>query len=196
MTETKPALKAVETPQPVVPADNDLAPPQEATLAEKVSAAQARIAERTAPARAKAMEQTKAAAGDAKKFVKEHPLIAVSGTVAIGALIALSLPGKPGRKVRGSVMSAGGLLAELAATYGGQMMALAQNAAEGSRDKLGEWGERVAETGGHIAHEFAERGEGTVLTARQIAEKAAMAARHASEDAGHRTRTLTSRFRR
>lgn len=193
MTNTQPA--PVETPQAIVPAANDLAPPQEASLAEKISAAQARIAERTAPARAKAVEQSKVAARNARDFVHEHPLIAISGAVAIGAIIALSLPGKQGRKIRGSVMSTGGLLAELAATYGTQMLAMAESAAAGSREKLGEFGDRVAETGGVLAHELSEKSAGTRLTARHIGEKAVLAARHAGEDAGFKTRSLVAKLR-
>lgn len=196
MTEPKAVPTPIETPQAVVPAANDLDPPREPTLAEKVSAAQARIAERTAPARAKAAEKSKAAAVSAKEFVKEHPLIAVSGAIAAGALIALALPGKPGRKVRGSVMSAGGLLAELAATYGTQMLAMAESAAETSREKLGEIGESFAESSEALAHELAEKSEGAVLSARHIGEKAALVARQASEDAGFKTRTIASRLRR
>lgn len=183
-------------PQAIVPPANDLDAPREATLAEKISAAQARIAERTAPARAKAAEKSKAAATDAKEFVKAHPVIAVSGAVAVGALIALALPGKPGRKVRGSVLSAGGLLAELAATYGSQFLAMAEDAAEASKETLEELGENIAETSGAIAGTIGMKSEGAMLSARHIGEKAALAARQASEDAGFKGRSIITRLKR
>ena len=196
MIDTTTAPQPDEKTNAVVPPANDLSPPQDPTLAEKLSAAQARIAERTAPARAKAAEQSRAAADSAKEFVKDHPFVAIGGAVAVGALIALSLPGRPGRKVRGSVMTAGGLLAELASTYGHQILALAENAAEESREKLGEFGDTVADASNNLAHGLADRGEGTLLTARHLGDKAALAASHASEDAGFKTRSMISRIRR
>lgn len=196
----EPAATTATTPatpiEPVGVPSNDIEPPREPTLAEKVSAAQARLAERTAPARAKAAESTKKAARSASDFVKEHPVLAISGAVVAGAAIALALPGKPGRKMRGAVLSTGGLLAELASTYGAQMLAMAEDAAETSKEKLGEIGESFAESSSALASSLSEKGEGTLLSARHISEKAALAARQASEDAAFKTSSIASRLRK
>ena len=190
------APHADEKPETVMPPTTSTEQPHDQTLSEKVSAAQARISERTAPARAKAAEQSRAAADSAKEFVKDHPFVAISGAVAIGALIALSLPGRPGRKVRGSVVTAGGVLAELAAKYGHEIMAIASHAAEESREKLEELGESVSETGRGLANDLAARGESGYHAARHAGERAALSARQASEDAGLKTRSMMSRLRR
>jgi ElaB/YqjD/DUF883 family membrane-anchored ribosome-binding protein len=195
MIDTATTPKPNATPQAVVPPSDNLESPRDPTLSEKVSAAQARISERTAPARAKAAEQSRAAADSAKEFVKEHPFVAMTGAVAIGALIALSLPGRPGRKVRGSVVTAGGVLAELAAKYGHEIMDIASNAAEESREKLGEIGESVSETSRDLANNLALRGESGYLSARHVGERAALSARQASEDAGLKSRSVMSRLR-
>lgn len=196
MNDPTTAPKPDEKPQAVVPPSQNLDSQRDPTLGEKVSAAQARISERTAPARAKAAEQSRAAADSAKEFVKDHPFVAISGAVAIGALIALSLPGRPGRKVRGSVVTAGGVLAELAAKYGHEIMAIAGSAAEESREKLEELGDSVAETSRSLANDLAARGESGYLSARHLGERATLSARQASEDAGYKSRSMMSRLRR
>lgn len=166
------------------------------SLADRVSAAQHRIAERTAPARARAMDATRSAAGSTKDFVTRHPFVAVSGAIVAGAVIALALPGRPGRKVRGSVLSAGGLLAELASTYGSQMMAMAEDAAKASRDRLEDIGEGLANTGDNVSSRIANASEGVLLSARHAGEKALVSARHLGEDSSFATRSLMSRLRR
>ncbi len=195
MNDTTTAPHADEKPKAVMPPNTSVEQPHDPTLSEKVSAAQARVAERTAPARAKAADQSRAAADSAKEFVKDHPFVAISGAVAIGALIALSLPGRPGRKVRGSVVTAGGVLAELAAKYGHEIMAIASHAADESREKLEELGDSVSETGRGLAHDLAARGESGYLSARHAGERAALSARQASEDAGFKSRSMMSRLR-
>lgn len=196
MNDTTTAPHADEKPQAVMPPNTGAEQPHNVTLSEKVSAAQARISERTAPARARAAEQSRAAADSAKEFVKEHPLVAISGAVAIGALIALSLPGRPGRKMRGSVVTAGGVLAELAGKYGHEIMAIASHAAEESREKLEELGESVSDTSRSLANDLVARTESGSLAARHAGERAALSARQASEDAGFRSRSMMSRLRR
>ncbi len=196
MNETTTIPPADEQPQAVVSPSTSMEPPRDPTLSEKVSAAQARISERTAPARAKAAEQSRAAADSAKEFVKDHPFVAITGAVAVGALIALSLPGRPGRKVRGSVMTAGGLLAELATKYGHEIAAIAGNAVDESREKLEDIGESVSETSRSLSNDLALRGESGYLSARHIGERAALSARQASEDAGFKSRSMISRLRR
>ncbi|MBB3990661.1 hypothetical protein [Croceicoccus naphthovorans] len=147
--------------------------PEPQTLSERVSAAQARLAERTAPARAKASEQAKAAAGGAKAFVKEHPVIAISGAIAAGVAIAYALPGKPSRKLRKSTLALGGLVAELAATYGSKMMTMAEEAAEASQEKLGEIGESFAAASGNLADSASDTGVSVLNSVKRAGQATA-----------------------
>jgi len=163
--DTPAHLHAVETTAP-----NPAAEPQ--TLAERVMAAQQRLAERTAPARASAGKQATAAAGAAKKFVTDHPVLAVTGAVVAGAAIAFALPGRSGKKLRGGAMAVGGLVAELAATYGTRMLAMAEEAAEASQEKLGEIGESFAAAGENIADNATATGATVVESVRNAGEAA------------------------
>lgn len=150
--ETTPAIPLAQANETTNPE------PQPQSLSERVMAAQERLAERTAPARAKAGKQARAAAGSAKQFVTEHPALAIGGALAAGVAIAFALPGKPGRKLRGSTIALGGLIAELAATYGSRMLAMAEEAAQTSQEKLGEIGESFAATGETIAESASDTG--------------------------------------
>ena len=155
------------------------------TLSERISAAQTRIAESTAPAREEAMERAKAAGSSLKEFAEEHPFLTVAGGLAIGAAIALALPGRPGRKVRGSVLAAGGLLGELASTYGSKMLEFAEDAAQVSQEKLGEIGESFAETGSALGDTIAD-----------AAYDARLGIEGAGDSVARRSRSLAARIRR
>ncbi len=147
--------------------------PETQSLSDRVSAAQKRIAERTAPARAKAAEQTKAAASSTKQFVKDHPVIAIGGALAAGIAIAYALPGKPSRKLRSSTLALGGLVAELAATYGARMLSMAEDAAEASQEKLGEIGESFAAASESLADTAAETGTSVLSSIKHMGEATA-----------------------
>lgn len=144
-----------------------------ASIADRVKSAQARIAESTAPARAKAAEQARTAADNVTQFVKDHPVLAVTGAVVAGAAIAFALPGKPGRKMRGGAVALGGLVAELAATYGSRMLSMAEEAAQASQEKLGEIGESFAAAGGSIAQSASETGSSVLDSVRRAGEATA-----------------------
>lgn len=151
------------------------------TLQERVAAAQHRIAEGSAPAREKARDITT----QAKDFVVAHPMLSVAGGLAAGAAVALMLPGRPGRRVRGRVLGLGGLLGELAATYGSRMLEMAEDAAHVSQEKLEEIGESFTETGERVARLAVDASEGAANTVA-----------HASEAARRQTQALAARIRR
>ena len=157
--------------QPANDSANPEATPQ--TLAERVMAAQARIAERTGPARAKAGAQAKAAAGGARRFVTEHPALAISGALAVGAAIAFALPGRSGRRLRGGAMALGGLVAELAGTYGTKMLEMADEARQTGREKLDEIGENFAAAGETIVDSGAAAGSTVLENVKRAGESAA-----------------------
>lgn len=146
---------------------------ESASIADRVKSAQARIAEKTAPARAKAADQTRTAADNVTQFVKDHPVLAITGAVVAGAAIAFALPGKPGRKMRGGAIALGGLIAELAATYGSRMLSLAEGAAQASQEKLGAIGESFAAAGENIAHSASETGSSVLESVRRAGEATA-----------------------
>lgn len=160
---------------PAVPmsadADNPDAKPE--TLSERIMAAQERIARTTAPARAKASDQAKAAAGSARRFVTDHPVLAVTGALAVGAAIAFALPGRPGRKMRGGAVALGGLVAELAATYGTKMLSMAEEAAQASQEKLDEIGDTFASASETIADTAAETGSTVLESVKKASEATA-----------------------
>lgn len=152
--------------------------PAEPTLAERVKAAQTRIADQAGPALDKAGDQLRDATDGAVRFVKEHPLLAISGAIVAGAAIAFALPGKPGRKMRGGAVALGGLAAELAATYGSRMLSMADEAAHASREKL-------SEIGGTFADAASDTGSALADTARRASDAAAAQA-HAVASKLHR----------
>jgi len=160
---------------PAVPLALDTARPEPETqsIADRVKAAQVRIAERTAPARAKASEKTKEYSDTATKFVKEHPALAITGAVVAGAAIAFALPGRPGRKLRGGALAVGGLIAEVAATYGAKMLTMAEDAATTSQEKLDEIGESFAAASGSLADSAAEAGTSILGSVRHAGEATA-----------------------
>ncbi|MBS7670990.1 hypothetical protein [Croceicoccus gelatinilyticus] len=172
MTDTDPTPA---NDSPAIPLNIDASNPEPETqsLSDRVAAAQKRIAERTAPARAKAAEQTKAAAGTAKQFVKDHPAIAIGGAIAAGVAIAYALPGKPSRKLRSGTLALGGLVAELAATYGARMLSMAEDAAEASQEKLGEIGESFASAGESFADSAADAGTSVLASVKRAGEATA-----------------------
>ncbi|RVQ69208.1 hypothetical protein EKN06_03135 [Croceicoccus ponticola] len=159
---------------PAIPLNLTTQPELEAqTLGDRIKAAQSRIAEQTGPTLAKAEEQARAAAGTAKQFVKDHPALAITGAIVAGAAIAFALPGKPGRKLRGSTMALGGLVAELAATYGSRMLSMAEEAAHTSQEKLGEIGESFAAAGGNIADSATGTGASILKSVKRAGEATA-----------------------
>lgn len=141
-------------------------PTTEPTLADRVKAAQTRIADQAGPALDKAGDRLRDATDGAVRFVKDHPILAVTGAIVAGAAIAFALPGKPGRKMRGGAVALGGLAAELAATYGSRMLAMADDAAHASREKL-------SEIGGSFADVAADAGSAVADTARRASDAAA-----------------------
>lgn len=147
----------------------------EPTLADRVKAAQTRIADQAGPALDKAGEQLRDATDGAVRFVKDHPIIAVTGAIVAGAAIAFALPGKPGRKMRGGAVALGGLAAELAATYGSRMLSMADDAAHASREKLSEIGDAFADaasdTGSVVADTVRRASEATASQAHSVAGK-------------------------
>src|SRR5690349_6374852 len=70
-------------------------------------------------------DKARDAGSSATSFVKEHPITTVVGGLALGVLVASIVPG-PGRKLRkkATARSAAlaGALADLALTYGTQML--------------------------------------------------------------------------
>ncbi|WP_239805946.1 hypothetical protein [Croceicoccus hydrothermalis] len=167
-------------------------PETKPTLSDRVSAAQDRIAESTAPARSRAGD----AAVATKDFVSEHPFIAVAGALAVGAIIAVSLPGRPGRKVRGSVMAAGGTIAELAATYGAQLLEMAEDASNASQEKLEEIGDSIAEATSALTGSARIAGESAIDSASRAGERTADTLERAAHSTMREGRTLVSRLRR
>lgn len=145
----------------------------EPTLADRVKAAQDRLSARAAPVMDKVEEKTLEYADATVAFVKKHPLLAVSGALAAGAVIAFALPGKPGRKMRGGAVALGGLVAELAATYGTRMLNMTREAAEASQEKLGEIGESFAAAGSALADTASDAGASLVDSVRRMGEATA-----------------------
>lgn len=149
--------------------------PTDPTLAERVKAAQTRIADQAGPALDKAGDQLRDATDGAVRFVKEHPILAVTGAIVAGAAIAFALPGKPGRKMRGGAVALGGMAAELAATYGSRMLSMADEAAQVSREKLGEIGgsfaDAAADTGSAVADTARRAGDAAAAQAHAVASK-------------------------
>ncbi|MGX7952538.1 hypothetical protein ACWPM1_08220 [Tsuneonella sp. HG249] len=88
------------------------------------------------------------AGSSATSFVKEHPITTVVGGLALGVLIASVVPG-PGRRLRkkASARSAvlAGALADLAITYGSQLLEGAEKAASTGRDRLGDLGSSIGD---------------------------------------------------
>lgn len=146
---------------------------QEPTLADRLKEAQTRLAARAVPVKNKVEEKSLEYADATITFVKKHPILAVSGAVAAGALIAFALPGKPGRKMRGGAVALGGLVAELAATYGSRMLTMATEAAEASQEKLGEIGESFAAAGSGIAGSASDTGATILESVKRAGEATA-----------------------
>jgi len=147
--------------------------PAEPTLTERVKAAQDRLAARAGPVKDKVEEKAAEYAEATVEFVKKHPLLSISGAVAAGALIAFALPGKPGRKMRGGAVALGGMVAELAATYGARMLNMTREAAEASQEKLGEIGESFAATGSGLADRAGDAGASLADSVRRVGEATA-----------------------
>lgn len=172
MTDIEPT-PANDTPAVPLAIDATRPEPETQSIADRVKAAQVRIAERTAPARAKASEKTREYTDTATRFVKEHPGIAITGAIVAGAAIAFALPGKPGRKLRGGAMALGGLVAELAATYGAKMLSMAEEAAQTSQDKLSEIGESFASASSDLADSAADTGVSLLDSVKSAGEATA-----------------------
>lgn len=87
------------------------------------------------------------AGSSATSFVKEHPITTVVGGLAIGVLIASFLPG--GRKVRKKASAKSAMLAtalaDLALTYGTQLLETSGKAAREGQERLGDLGETIAD---------------------------------------------------
>lgn len=123
----------------------------------------------------------------ATSFVKEHPITTVVGGLALGVLIASFVPG-PGKRLRNkaSARSAvlAGALADLAVTYGSQLLEGAEKAASTGRERLGDLGGALgdaarttgreagsaAETAGDTARDF---GKAAVRTLRDLRSRMA-----------------------
>lgn len=126
------------------------------------------------------------AGSSATSFVKEHPITTVVGGLALGVLVASFLPG--GRKVRkqASAKSAAlaAALADLALTYGTQLLDSTEKAASAGRDRLSDLGGAIgdvarttgreagsaAETAGDTARDF---GKAAVRTLRDLRSRMA-----------------------
>ncbi len=147
--------------------------PSEPSLSDRVKSAQDRLAARAGPVMDKVEEKTLEYADATVTFVKKHPLLAISGAVAAGAVIAFALPGKPGRKMRGGAVAMGGLVAELAATYGSRMLNMTREAAEASQERLGEIGESFAAAGSGLAGSASDAGASLVDSVRRVSDATA-----------------------
>lgn len=171
-TSEKPAAK----PKTAAQAPSKSSDAKRSELKGKVAAAQKRNQNRTLG------DYARDAGSTATSFVKEHPITTVVGGVALGVLVASILPG-PGRRLRkkASAKSAmlAGALADLALTYGTQMLEGAEKAANASGRKLGDLGGAIgdgarsagrgasfaAESAGDTAREF---GKAAVRTLRDL----------------------------
>jgi ElaB/YqjD/DUF883 family membrane-anchored ribosome-binding protein len=138
-------------------------------LKNKVAAAQKRNADRSLG------DYAREAADGATSFVKEHPITTVLGGLAIGALIAAVVPG-PGRRLRrkaskrGAVMA--GILAELASTYGAQLLDGASKAAREGQSRLADLGETVVDSAQRAQRETGSLADSAGDTARSIGKSA------------------------
>ncbi len=111
-------------------------------LKKKIDAAEQRNQERSFG------DYARDARDGATSFVKEHPITTLAGGIALGVLVAALVPG-PGRRLRkqatkrGAVL--GGVLADLALTYGSQALDGASKAARTGQSRLGDLGETLGD---------------------------------------------------
>lgn len=149
-------------------------------LKNKVDAAQKRNAERSIG------DYARDAGESATSFVKQHPITTVVGGLALGVLIASVVPG-PGRRLRkkASARSAAlaGVVADLALTYGAQLLDSAEKAADTG-------GRKLSALGGAIGDSARSAGRG----ASSAADNAGDTARDLGKAAVRTLRDLRSRM--
>lgn len=149
-----------------------------AELREKIEAAEARNEQRTLADQAKAAQQT------ATDFVKAHPLATVAGALAIGATIAVIVPG-PGPRLRKKATKRGsalaGALAEFGIAYGAQLLESANQAARLGQDRLEDIGDSIGDSArnarreaGYLAGEASDTAR---VLKREVGKKANRIAR-------------------
>lgn len=152
--------------------------PKRAALKGKINAAEKRNANRNADR--SMTDYAREARDGATSFVKQHPITTVVGGLALGVLVASFVPG-PGRKLRkqatkrGAVMA--GVLADLALTYGKDILDGAGKAARTGQDRLGDLGSSIgggARDASREAGSFTrEAGERAVKTLRDLRSRMA-----------------------
>ncbi len=140
----------------------------------KITAAEKRNADRSLT------DYASEARDGATSFVKEHPITTVVGGVALGVLVASLVPGR-GRQMRkkatkrGAVMA--GVLADLALTYGTQILDGAGKAARTGQDRLGDLGGTIGDGARDARREAGsftrEAGERAVKTLRDLRSRMA-----------------------
>lgn len=127
-----------------------------------------------------AREDTQKAVSD---FVRDHPVLAIAGGVALGALVSALLPKGTGRKVAGGAVS----LAKVAGTTGLVLGKHLRNSAEATgaslREHGGEFAGRLEKLGenasgriGHFSTSAAAHVEKLITPVEQAASKAGRAA--------------------
>ena len=116
------------------------------------------------------------AGNSATSFVKEHPITTVVGGVALGVLIASIVPG-PGKRLRKKATARSAVLAtalaDLAMTYGKQLLEGAEKAASAGGQRLGELGGTLSDTARHAGRGASSAAETASDSARDIGKAAA-----------------------
>jgi len=148
--------------------------PKRAALKGKIKAAEKRNADRSLT------DYAREARDGATSFVKEHPITTVVGGVALGVLVASLVPGR-GRQIRKQATKRGaamaGVLADLALTYGTQMLDGAGKAARTGQDRLGDLGSTLGDSARDAQREAGsltrEVGERAVKTLRDLRSRMA-----------------------
>jgi hypothetical protein len=113
------------------------------------------------------------------RFVKDHPVAAVAGAVAIGAVVSALLPRRAGRKLAGRAAQLIEIASVAGLAFGRDAMERAESAGTGLRrqgealaDRAGTLGSNAAERVGRLGGAAAERIEHLVAPAGRAAASA------------------------
>ncbi|MFA9201764.1 MAG: hypothetical protein ACEQR8_11400 [Cypionkella sp.] len=161
--------KAASKPKTSAKTTGKSADAKRTELKEKVDAAQQRNEERSLG------DYARNAGESATSFVKEHPITTVVGGLALGVLIASIVPG-PGRRLRKKATARSavlaGALADLAVTYGSQVLDSAEKAAGTGTRKLSDLGSAIGDSARSAGRGASTAAESAGDTARDIGRAA------------------------
>jgi ElaB/YqjD/DUF883 family membrane-anchored ribosome-binding protein len=162
-------------------------------------AAENTLSERIEAARVRSSELAETAADRAREFVNEHPVAAIAGGIAIGALIAGAFARRPITKYAAAKFAAHKVdravdvdaiskrLSQLAALGADLALAYAARAATAGKDGVGKLETQL----GHLSEDASEKGAAATRKAASLADVLINSMREAAETALERVKKQT-----